>query len=108
MGMRNSQNAMSAVITAVGTASINAVDNTPLTGADLARQLKKDALDIYDTRAKFSEAMGEPDNTVGRYFRNERVMPTDFLLRAITLLGRTPEQVFADAREPRSHPTKGD
>jgi hypothetical protein len=106
--MDKTQKASSATFLATGTASIDAVDDAPLTTADVVRELKKEALDVYGTRGKFSDAMSEPDNTVGRYFRGEREMPADFLLRAIVLLGVTPEQFFANARATRSVPTKGD
>jgi hypothetical protein len=107
--MTNIRKAVSASFLAVGTANIDAVtDDAPLTSADVVRELKKEATDVFGTRGKFSEAMGEPDNTVGRYFRGERDMPADFLLRAIPLLGVTAEQFFANARATRSVPTKGD
>jgi hypothetical protein len=106
--MKETQKAASATFLATGTASIDAVDDAPLTTADVVRELKKEALDVYGTRGKFSDAMNESDNTVGRYFRGEREMPADFLLRAIVLLGVTPEQFFANARATRSVPTKGD
>jgi transcriptional regulator with XRE-family HTH domain len=93
---------------AVGTARIDAVENAPLTSSDVVRELKKEALDVFGTRAKFSRAMGENDQVVGRYFRGERDMPADFLLRAIAGLGVTPEQFFANARSTRAVPTKGD
>lgn len=84
------------------------MDDSPLTSADLVREMKKEALDVFGTRAHFSDAIGEPDNTVGRYFRGEREMPADFLLRAIIVLGITPEEFFANARTTRAVPTKGD
>ena len=73
--MTKTQKANSATFLATGTASIDAVDDAPLTTADVVRELKKEALDVYGTRGKFSDAMSEPDNTVGRYFRGEREMP---------------------------------
>lgn len=106
--MSDIQKAPIATFVATGTASIDAVEDAPLTSADVVRELKKEALDVFGTRGKFSEAMGEPDNTVGRYFRGERDMPADFLLRAIVKLGVSPEQFFANARVTRSVPTKGD
>jgi hypothetical protein len=107
-GMSGTRNAPSTPFVAAGTATIGTVTDAPLTSADVVRELKKEALDVFGTRGKFSEAMGEPDNTVGRYFRGQREMPADFLLRAIVLLGVTPEQFFANARVTRSVPTKGD
>lgn len=106
--MTDTQKAAATTFIATGTASIDAVDDAPITSADVVRELKKEALDVFGTRAKFSEAMGESDNTVGRYFRGQREMPADFLLRAIMLLGVSPEQFFANARATRSIPTKGD
>jgi hypothetical protein len=107
--MTNNQEAMStASFQAVGTARIDAVESTPLTSSDVVRELKKEALDVFGTRAKFSQAMGENDQVVGRYFRGEREMPADFLLRAIAGLGVTPEQFFTNARATRAVPTKGD
>lgn len=106
--MNDTQKAAATTFVATGTASIDAVDDAPITSADVVRELKKEALDVFGTRGKFSDALGESDNTVGRYFRGEREMPADFLLRAIMLLGVSPEQFFANARVTRSVPTKGD
>lgn len=106
--MTDTQKAAATTFIATGTASIDAVEDAPLTTTDVVRELKKEALDVYGTRGKFSDAMGEHDNTVGRYFRGEREMPADFLLRAIVLLGVTPEQFFMNARATRSVPTKSD
>lgn len=80
----------------------------PLTSADVMRELKKQALDVYGTRAKFAEAIGEHDATIGRYLRGERQMPANVLMNAIEALGVSPEVFFLNARETREVPPKSD
>ncbi|WP_396668140.1 hypothetical protein [Microbacterium sp. R86528] len=72
------------------------------------REMKKQALDVFGTRAKFAERPGERDDTVGRYFRNERQMPTDVLISAIAALGVTPMDFFARAFATRAVPPTRD
>ena len=74
----------------------------PLTSADLMRELKKEMLDVYGTRARFAETLEVSDNTMGRYLRGEREMPADVLLRAIQGLGIDYETFFRNARDTRA------
>lgn len=84
-------------------------NSDPLTSADVMREMKKQAIDVYGTRAKFAEAIGELDATIGRYFRGEREMPADILMRGIAALNVSPETFFLNARETREVPRpKGD
>lgn len=81
---------------------------TRLTSTDVMRQLAKEAGDVFGSRAKFSAALGEPDDTIGRYFRGEREMPADMLLRAIALVGIDEATFFKRARETRAQQPRGD
>lgn len=78
----------------------------PLTSADFIREMKKEALDVFGTRARFPEAAGILDDTLGHYFRGERQMPTNVLLHAIHTLGVTPEVFAANARQTRAVATR--
>lgn len=85
---------------AMGTLRLDDMDR--LTSADVMRQLSKEARGVHGSRAKFSAALGEPDDTIGRYFRGEREMPADLLFRAIELVNLSEAEFFARARATRA------
>jgi hypothetical protein len=71
------------------------------------RQLSKEATDVFGSRAKFAAALGVPDETIGRYFRNERQMPADLLFQAIEIVNLDDTTFFSRARATRQQQPKG-